>query len=182
MMRATLLAATLAMAILMAGCGEEGAGQGSGHESEAEPRPSQAKQEQPKKPQTVKGEVAKKPSQEQHQQKPEKKPEPDQAAPKNMPGLTPQHVYLNLETEGFKCNEPELIVWHTCARATRLSAQPPSYSPECVEVEFSEVELPLYGVLRSSRWAWPDGIMLVVERDVPLSAKWKKGGMPCMRE
>jgi hypothetical protein len=23
-------------------------------------------------------------------------------------------------------------------------------SPECVEVEFSEVELPLYGVLRSS--------------------------------
>src|SRR5919112_5751369 len=108
MMRATLLAATLAMAILMAGCGEEGAGQGSGHESEAEPRPSQAKQEQPKKPQTVKGEVAKKPSQEQQQQKPEKKPEPE-PAPKNIPGLTPQHVYLNLENEGFKCNEPELM-------------------------------------------------------------------------
>jgi hypothetical protein len=112
MMRATLLAATLAMAILMAGCGEEGAGQGSDHESEAEPRPSQAKQEQPKKPQTVKGEVAKKPSQEQQQQKPEKKPEkkPEpEPAPKNIPGLTPQHVYLNLENEGFKCNEPELM-------------------------------------------------------------------------
>jgi hypothetical protein len=26
---------------------------------------------------------------------------------------------------------------------------PPSYSPECVEGKFSEVELPLYGVLRS---------------------------------
>jgi hypothetical protein len=107
MMRATLLAATLAMAILMAGCGEEGAGQGSGHESEAEPRPSQAKQEQPKKPQTVKGEVAKKPSQEQ-QQKPEKKPEPE-PAPKNIPGLTPRDVYLNLENKGFKCSEPELM-------------------------------------------------------------------------
>jgi hypothetical protein len=104
MMRATLLAATLAMAILMAGCGEEGAGQGSGHESEAEPRPSQAKQEQQKKPQTVKGEVAKKPSQEQQQQKPE--PEP---APRNIPGLTPQDVYLNLENRDFKCSEPELM-------------------------------------------------------------------------
>jgi hypothetical protein len=28
-------------------------------------------------------------------------------------------------------------------------------------------ELLLYGVLRSSRWAWPGGIMLVVERGGP---------------
>jgi hypothetical protein len=37
----------------------------------------------------------------------------------------------------------------------RVSTRPPShhleaYSPECVEGGFSEVELPLYGVLRSS--------------------------------
>jgi len=63
---------------------------------------SQTKEEQPKKPQTVKGEVAKKPSQE--QQEPEPKP-----APKNIPGLTPQAVYLNLEDKGFKCSEPELM-------------------------------------------------------------------------
>src|SRR5918994_385249 len=31
------------------------------------------------------------------------------------------------------------------------------YSPECVEGEFSEVELPLYGVLRSSRSPDPFG-------------------------
>jgi hypothetical protein len=104
MMRATLLAAMLAMAILMVGCGEEGAGQGSSHESEAEPRPSQAKQAQPKKPETVNGEVANKPSQEQHQQKPE-----PETASRNIPGLTPQDVYLNLENRGFKCSEPELI-------------------------------------------------------------------------
>jgi hypothetical protein len=103
MMRATLLlAATIAIAILMVGCGEKGTGQGSGHESDAEPRPRQAKQEQPEKPETVKGEVAKKPSQE--QQKPE--PEP---APRNIPGLTPQDVYLNLENKGFKCSEPKLM-------------------------------------------------------------------------
>jgi len=116
MMRATLLIATLAIAILMVGCGDEGAGQGSGHESDAEPRPKQAKQEQPQKPETVKGEVAKKPSQEQHQHKPE--PEP---APRNIPGLTPQDVYLNLENRGFKCSEPELMgpdnqVRWTCER------------------------------------------------------------------
>jgi hypothetical protein len=104
MMRATLLAAILAMAILMVGCGEEGAGQGSSHESEAEPRPSQAKQAQPKKQETVKGEVVNKPSHEQQQQKPE--PEP---ASRNIPGLTPQDVYLNLENKGFKCSEPELM-------------------------------------------------------------------------
>jgi hypothetical protein len=103
MIRATLLAATLAMAILMAGCGEEGAGQGSSHESTAEPKTTpQAKQEQPEKPETVKRGVAKKPSHE--QQKPE--PEP---APRNIPGLTPQDVYLNLENRGFKCSEPELM-------------------------------------------------------------------------
>jgi hypothetical protein len=103
--RATLLAATLAMAILMAGCGVGGAGQGSGHDSTSEPRPTpQAKQEQPEKPETVKGDVAKKPSHEQHQQKPELEP-----APRNIPGLTPQDVYLNLEDRGFKCSEPELM-------------------------------------------------------------------------
>lgn len=101
-MRATLLAPTVAMAILMVGCGEEGAGQGSSPESEAEPGPSQAKQAQPKKPETVKGEVTKKPSQEQQQQKPE-------PASRNIPGLTPQEVYLNLENRGFKCSEPELM-------------------------------------------------------------------------
>jgi hypothetical protein len=104
MMRATLLAATLAMAILMVGCGEKGAGQGSGHESDAEPRPRQTKQEQKPEPETVKDEVAKKPSQEEQEQKPE--PEP---APRNIPGLTPQEVYLNLENRGFKCSEPELM-------------------------------------------------------------------------
>jgi hypothetical protein len=111
MMRATLLlAATLAMAILMVtGCGQEGAGQGGGHESDAKPKPTpQAKQGQPEKPQTGKGEVAKKPSQEQkrHKHKPRSKPEPE---PKNIPGLTPQAVYLNLENRGFKCSEPELM-------------------------------------------------------------------------
>jgi hypothetical protein len=104
MMRATLLAATVAMAILMVGCGEEGAGQGSSPESEAEPGPSRTKQAQPKKPETVKGEVTRKPSQE--QQKSEPKSEP---ASRNIPGLTPQDVYLNLENRGFKCSEPELM-------------------------------------------------------------------------
>jgi len=102
MMRATLLAATLAMAIIMVGCGEKGAGQGSGHESDAEPRPRQTKQEQKPQPETVKDEVAKKPSQE------EQKPEPG-SAPRNIPGLTPQEVYLNLENRDFKCSEPELM-------------------------------------------------------------------------
>jgi hypothetical protein len=102
MMRATLLAAMLAMAILMVGCGDEGAGQGRGHESDAEPTPSQAKQAKPKKQETVKGEVDNKPSQEQQQQKPE-------PASRNIPGLTPQDVYLNLENKGFKCSEPELM-------------------------------------------------------------------------
>jgi hypothetical protein len=101
-MRATLLAATLAMAIIMVGCGEKGAGQGSGHESDAEPRPRQTKQEQKPQPETVKDEVAKKPSQE------EQKPEPG-SAPRNIPGLTPQEVYLNLENRDFKCSEPELM-------------------------------------------------------------------------
>jgi hypothetical protein len=102
MMRTTLLAATLAMAIIMVGCGEKGAGQGSGHESDAEPRPRQTKQEQKPEPETVKDEVAKKPSQE------EQKPEPG-PAPRNIPGLTPQEVYLNLENRDFKCSEPELM-------------------------------------------------------------------------
>jgi hypothetical protein len=103
MMRATLLAATLVMAILMVGCGEERAGQGGRHESPAEPRSTpRAKQAQPKKPETGKGEVANKPSQEQQ------KPEP-QPASRNIPGLTPQDVYLNLEDRGFECSEPELM-------------------------------------------------------------------------
>jgi hypothetical protein len=132
MMRATLLlAATLAMAMLMvAGCGQEGAGQGSGHESEAEGRSTpKAKQGQPKKPETGKAEVAKKPSQDQHQQhksgpKPEPKrgPKPEaKPAPSNIPGLTPQDVYLSLENRGFTCSEPELMepedeVRWTCER------------------------------------------------------------------
>ena len=134
-MRATLLlAATLAMAILMvAGCGQEGAGQGSGHESEAEGRSTpKAKQGQPKKPETGKAEVAKKPSQDHRQHKsgpkreskreskskPKSKPKP---APSNIPGLTPQDVYLDLENRGFTCSEPELMepedeVRWTCER------------------------------------------------------------------
>ena len=130
-MRATLLlAATLAMAILMvAGCGQEGAGQGSGHESDAEGRPTpKAKQGQPKKPETGKAEVAKKPSQDQRQHKSgpkreskresKSKPKP---APSNIPGLTPQDVYLDLENRGFTCSEPELMepedeVRWTCER------------------------------------------------------------------
>jgi hypothetical protein len=133
MMRATLLllAATLAMAILMvAGCGQEGAGQGSGHESKAEGSPTpKAKQGQPKKPETGKAEVAKKPSQDHRQHKKsgpkpepkrESKPEP-KPEPSNIPGLTPQDVYLDLENRGFKCSEPELMqpedeVRWTCER------------------------------------------------------------------
>ena len=128
-MRATLLllAATLAMAILtVAGCGREGAGQKSGHKSDAEGRPTpKAKHDQPKKPKKGKAEVAKKPSQDQQQQhksgpKPEPKREPE-PAPSNIPGLTPQDVYLNLENKGFKCSEPELMgpedyVRWTCER------------------------------------------------------------------
>jgi hypothetical protein len=128
MMRGTLLllAATLAMAILMvAGCGQEGAGQGSGHESKAEGTPTpKAKQGQPKKPETGKAEVAKKPSQD-HQQhksgpKRESKPEP-KPEPSNIPGLTPQDVYLDLENREFTCSEPELMqpedeVRWTCER------------------------------------------------------------------
>ena len=75
--------------------GKEGGSQESGR--------SQTKQDKAKKTQTVKGEVAKKPSQKQ-QQEPEPKP-----APRNIPGLTPQDVYLNLENKGFKCSEPELM-------------------------------------------------------------------------
>jgi hypothetical protein len=132
-MRATLLlllqllAATLAMAILtVAGCGQEGAGQKSGHKSDAEGRPtSKAKHDQPKKPKPGKAEVAKKPSQDQHQQHksgPKPEPEPEaEPAPSNIPGLTPQDVYLNLENKGFKCSEPELMgpeddVRWTCER------------------------------------------------------------------
>ena len=132
-MRATLLllAATLAMAILtVAGCGQEGAGQKSGHKSDAEGRPtSKAKHDQPKKPKPGKAEVAKKPSQDQHQQhksgpkresKPESKSKP-KPAPSNIPGLTPQDVYLSLENRGFTCSEPELMepedeVRWTCER------------------------------------------------------------------
>ncbi len=122
-MRATLqLAATLTMAILMvAGCGQEGAGQGSGHESDAEGRPTpKAKRGQPKKPETGKAEVTKKPSQDQRQHKSGPKPEPEPAS-RNIPGLTPQDVYLSLENRGFTCSEPELmgledVVRWTCER------------------------------------------------------------------
>ena len=130
-MRATLLlAATLTIAILMvAGCGQEGAGQGSGHESDAEGKPTpKAKQGQPKKSETDKAEVAKKSSPDQRQRKREPKPERKRGpkpeakpAPSNIPGLTPQDVYLNLENKGFKCSEPELMgpeddVRWTCER------------------------------------------------------------------
>jgi hypothetical protein len=138
MMRAILLlllAATLALAILMvAGCGQEGAPQGSGHESDAEGRPTpKAKQGQKKKPQTGKADVAKKPSQDQRQHKksgpksgpkPEQKHEPSHEPkhePRNIPGLTPQDVYLSLENRGFRCSEPEVmgtenVVRWTCER------------------------------------------------------------------
>ena len=146
MMRATLLlllAATLALAILMvAGCGqEEGAPQGSPHESDAERRPTpKAKQGQKKKPERDKPEVAKKPetgkaelankpSQDQRQHKrggprpePKSKPKPEpKPEPSNIPGLTPQDVYLSLENRGFTCSEPEVMghendVRWTCER------------------------------------------------------------------
>jgi hypothetical protein len=105
---------TIAMAILvtmlvsLAACdierSSERATQGkAGKESGSqESGRSQTKQDKVKKPPTVKGEVAKKPSQK--QQEPEPKP-----APRNIPGLTPQDVYLNLENRGFKCSEPELM-------------------------------------------------------------------------
>jgi hypothetical protein len=76
--------------------GKEGGSQESGR--------SQTKEDKAKKPQTVKSEVAKKPSQKQQQQEPEPKP-----APGNIPGLTPQDVYLDLENRGFECSEPELM-------------------------------------------------------------------------
>ena len=131
MMRVTLLfllAATLALAILMvAGCGhKEGAPQGSPHESDAEGRPTpRAKQGKKKKPERDKAEVAKKPSQDQRQHnkggpkpEPKSKPKPE---PKNIPGLTPQDVYLSLENRGFTCSEPEVMghendVRWTCER------------------------------------------------------------------
>jgi hypothetical protein len=98
------MAILVVMLVSLAACDIERATQGkSGKEGDSqESGPSQTKQEQPKKPQTVKGEVAKKPS----QQRQQKKPEP---APRNIPGLTPQDVYLNLENRGFKCSEPKLM-------------------------------------------------------------------------
>ena len=134
MMRATLLlllAATLAITFLMvAGCGQEGAQQGSGQESDAERRPTpKAKQGQKEKPEKGKAEVARKPSQDQRQHKksgpkhepkhePSHEPKPE---PRNIPGLTPQDVYLSLENRGFRCSEPEVmgtenVVRWTCER------------------------------------------------------------------
>jgi hypothetical protein len=110
-MKSTIAMAILvAMVVSLAACdiqrGSERATQGkSGDEGGSqESGRSQTKREQPKKPEMLKGEVAKKPSQERQQKKPE--PEP---APRNIPGLTPQVVYLNLENRGFKCSEPELM-------------------------------------------------------------------------
>src|SRR5215216_3050096 len=135
MMRVTLLlllAATLALAILMvAGCGhKEGAPQGSPHESDAEGRPTpRAKQGQKKKPERDKAEVTKKPSQDQRQHnkggprpEPKSKPKPEpKPEPKNIPGRTPQDVYLSLENRCFTCSEPEVMghendVRWTCER------------------------------------------------------------------
>jgi hypothetical protein len=110
-MKSTIAMAILvAMVVSLAACdiqrGSERATQGkSGDEGGSqESGRSQTKRELPKKPETLKGKVAKKPSQEQQQKKPE--PEP---TPSNIPGLTPQDVYLNLENRGFKCSEPELM-------------------------------------------------------------------------
>jgi hypothetical protein len=110
-MKSTIAMAILvAMLVSLAACdiqrGSERATQGkSGDEGGSqESGRSQTKREQPKKRETLKGEVAEKPSQEQQQ----KKPEPE-SAPSNIPGLTPQDVYLNLENRGFKCSEPELM-------------------------------------------------------------------------
>ena len=89
MMRATLLlllAATLALAILVvAGCGqEEGAPQGSPHESDAERRPTpKAEQGQKKKPERDKPEVANKP--ERGKAEVDKKPETGKAEVANKP-------------------------------------------------------------------------------------------------
>jgi hypothetical protein len=115
-MKSTIAMAAILVAMLvsLAACdierGSERATQGkAGKEGGSqESGPSQTKQEKPKKHQTEKDEVAKKPSQQQHQQKPEPKLE-SEPAPKNIPGLTPQDVYLNLENKGFKCSEPELM-------------------------------------------------------------------------
>jgi hypothetical protein len=104
------IAILVAMLVSLAACdiqrGSERATQGkSGDEGGyQESGRSQTKREQPNKPEMLKGEVAKKPSQEQQQKKPE--PEP---TPSNIPGLTPQDVYLNLENRGFKCSEPKLM-------------------------------------------------------------------------
>jgi hypothetical protein len=104
------MAILVAMLVSLAACdikrGSERATQGkSGDEGGyQESGRSQTKREQPNKPETLKGEVAKKPSQEQQQKKPELEP-----TPSNIPGLTPQDVYLNLENRGFKCSEPKLM-------------------------------------------------------------------------
>jgi hypothetical protein len=51
-------------------------------------------------------------------------------------------------------------------RAVPLGPSCCPYLPECVEGKFSEVELPLYGVLRSWLRGSAGGIMLVVEREL----------------
>src|SRR5215212_1194558 len=59
--------------------------------------------------------------------------------------------------------------WLAGYASPRRTSRPTSssHSPECREGAFSEVGLPLYGVLRSSRRASVDGIMLVMERGGP---------------
>jgi hypothetical protein len=110
MKRMIAMALLVTMLVSLAACdierGSEQATQGkSGNEGGSpESARSQTKQDKPKKPERVKGKVAKKSSQEKQQHKPE--PEP---ASKNIPGLTPQDVYVNLENRGFKCSEPELM-------------------------------------------------------------------------
>ena len=47
------------------------------------------------------------------------------------------------------------------------------YSPNVLEGGFSEVELPIYGVLRSWLRGSADGIMLVAEGNIPLALKRK---------
>jgi hypothetical protein len=143
-MKSTIAMAILvAMVVSLAACdiqrGSERATQeksgkeGASHASER----SQTNQEQPKKPETVKGEVAKKPSQEQHRQKPESKP-----TPSNIPGLTPQDVYLNLENRGFKCSEPELMGHQNEVRWTCEKQKPHGeYSVEINSSDANSVRL-----------------------------------------
>jgi pimeloyl-ACP methyl ester carboxylesterase len=74
---------------------------------------------------------------------------------------------LSLKSE-FATISPLDLLYEQC-RSLRTEIQHPNYSPDCVEEEFCEV--PLYGVLRSSRQTADRGTMDPVER---LTRHWKK--------